>query len=170
VIRVQLTGAPLVASARVHLRHRVPRRLRGTGQQSYRTGRGGIRRTSARQSVRSPPCDRRPHEAEQELTNDHEVRHTSFVLARQSRPSGGVRNSEGEGAVGGRARLRLVLGHGSHDPDSRSGAARRAGSRRLDDPRGVGRRHQPHPSSHVGNCGQLSKSRASRQDRGERPM
>jgi hypothetical protein len=49
-------------------------------------------------------------------------------------------------AVGGRARLCLVLGHGSHDPDPPRGRARRARLGRLDRPGGAGRCHRPHPS------------------------
>ena len=69
--------------------------------------------------------------------------------ARLFRSGRGLRGGEGEGAVGGKSRLCLVLGHGSHDPDPPRGRARRAGPGRLDRPGGAGRRHQPHPSRHA---------------------
>src|SRR5205085_11949249 len=60
----------------------------------------------------------------------------------------------------GESRLCLVLGHGSHDPDSPRGRARRAVPRRLDRPGGSGRRHRLHPIAAVSYFAEKTGSKA----------
>ena len=123
------------------------------------------RATTAAASISTGPRSRSPRAISTETT-DMKFRIHHVVLARHSRSGRGLRGGEGEGAMGGSSRLRLVLGPGSHDPDSRAWARRSEpvleGWTALAGLAAVTSRIR---LATLATASRLSQSRASRQDR-----